>query len=425
MDSPEALTLLGVTLFLAALVGTLIFAIARLRRGQARQRRRHRRAEQAFLAATLEEVRVERERSASPAAPGHATSPLDAAIVDALPTPLMVVDEAGLLRRFNHAAGALLDMKVARPLPAPARHALAAHPSIVQAVDAARLSIGPSTTLVDLAGADTWRTIEVAWSPLPSAEGKRLLVSLRDVSAGQERESILRRRETMSQVAQLGSSVAHELANSLTAVHGYARMIDGSMLTPTDRASLEAIQKETNVLTMTIESFRRVTRPLELSREAVAVRWLADDAVKQVAAEHQLAPGDIVTRVPDTLQVQADRVLLEEALTHVLANAIEASRAAGATPLASISADRSADGTSLQLVVEDHGAGVPEADLSQLFMLFFTTKTDRVGSGLARARHIVHSHDGSISASPASSGGLRVTITLPLSGTATAPSAPR
>ena len=129
--------------------------------------------------------------------------------------------------------------------------------------------------------------------------------------------------------------------------------------------------------------------------------------------------------MPEGLDVEGDRVLLEDALGHLLLNAVEAALAAGVEPVVTVTGARSADGTAVQVFVEDNGQGVAEEDRSQLFSLFFTTKSEHAGAGLARARHIVHSHDGTIAASFPTSGGLKVTMTLPLSRSARAAGASR
>ena len=158
MSSPEVFTLLGITLVLAGLIGILILAVVRLRRGRLRQQAGTRVSEEAFMATTIQDALA--ERSERPATTDAPRVRVDTAIVEALPLAVLVVDEAGLLRRFNRAASELLGVKIAQPLPVAARHALAAHPAIIQAVEAARVSVGPSMTHVDLPVDDAWRTIK-------------------------------------------------------------------------------------------------------------------------------------------------------------------------------------------------------------------------------------------------------------------------
>ena len=71
--------------------------------------------------------------------------------------------------------------------------------------------------------------------------------------------------------------------------------------------------------------------------------------------------------------------------------------------------------------IRDHGPGVPESSLQQLFRPFFRLdesrerKTGGVGLGLAIAQRAVRLHGGEVSASNAPGGGLEVTIAFPAS----------
>lgn len=70
--------------------------------------------------------------------------------------------------------------------------------------------------------------------------------------------------------------------------------------------------------------------------------------------------------------------------------------------------------------VEDDGAGVPESEYEQIFRPFYRVEEDRArqtggtGLGLAIVLNAVQQHKGSVVASKADLGGLRVEITLPL-----------
>jgi C4-dicarboxylate-specific signal transduction histidine kinase len=133
-----------------------------------------------------------------------------------------------------------------------------------------------------------------------------------------------------------------------------------------------------------------------------------------------MAPEAITAQVAEGLEVEGDRVLLEDALMHLVRNALEACADAVRQPAIVVSAHASASGDAVTIVVEDHGPGVTSPESERLFEPFFSTKPGRIGLGLARARHIVHSHDGAIAASHPASGGLAVAITLPIANPASA-----
>jgi len=71
------------------------------------------------------------------------------------------------------------------------------------------------------------------------------------------------------------------------------------------------------------------------------------------------------------------------------------------------------------VTVRDHGKGVPEAALDEIFRPFYRVedardrKTGGTGLGLSIAARAVHSHRGTIKADNAVDGGLRVEIRLP------------
>jgi two-component system sensor histidine kinase CpxA len=72
------------------------------------------------------------------------------------------------------------------------------------------------------------------------------------------------------------------------------------------------------------------------------------------------------------------------------------------------------------ITVRDHGAGVPEQALAEIFRPFYRVDDARdrgaggVGLGLAIAERAVRLHGGSVEAANVATGGLVVTIVLPI-----------
>jgi signal transduction histidine kinase len=241
------------------------------------------------------------------------------------------------------------------------------------------------------------------------------ITDVTDLATARDREQQLLVDRHM---AMLASGLAHELANNLTALHGYSRMIDPSALSEIDRSSLAALQEETSAISETLDGFRRIVRPIEPVREAIALARLIDDALAIVGAERPLAPGAIVKAVPAGPHVLVDRVLLEEALAHIVRNAVEACRDAGVPVMVWLTAREDVERHEAVVMVRDRGPGVAEADRRRLFQPFFSTKPERAGFGLAYARHILLAHGGHVEAAHPDDGGLLVTLTLPLAESA-------
>jgi two-component system OmpR family sensor kinase len=76
------------------------------------------------------------------------------------------------------------------------------------------------------------------------------------------------------------------------------------------------------------------------------------------------------------------------------------------------------DDQTICIYVSDEGSGVPEADIQSIFEPFFrsdkTKTSDGHGLGLAISYRVISAHQGSIAASNRASGGLCITITLPV-----------
>ena len=89
-------------------------------------------------------------------------------------------------------------------------------------------------------------------------------------------------------------------------------------------------------------------------------------------------------------------------------NAIEATPEGGHVRL---NARRHSGG--YEIVVVDSGSGIEPEDLPRLFDLYFTTKSDGTGVGLAVTQQIVAAHGGTIEVESQMGHGTRMTIQLP------------
>ena len=66
----------------------------------------------------------------------------------------------------------------------------------------------------------------------------------------------------------------------------------------------------------------------------------------------------------------------------------------------------------LNIIVSDNGRGLSAHEAEQAFSPFFTTKTNGMGFGLARARRAMRDHDGDVFLEPGLDGGAVATLSL-------------
>ncbi len=220
--------------------------------------------------------------------------------------------------------------------------------------------------------------------------------------------------EKMSAVGQLISGVAHELNNPLTAILGYAQLLQGSRL---DERSAEYVTKlfkqaqRTHRVVQNLLSFARQHKP---QKEEVDLRCVLEETL--TLSEYDLKVNNIALKreIPKNLPaVIGDSHQLEQVFLNIINNAIDAmgeGRGRGSLKV------RVAQKDSFVCVeFEDNGPGIK--DPGKIFDPFYTTKSlgKGTGLGLSICYGIVKEHLGEISARSGPEGGATIEVRLPAS----------
>jgi two-component system sensor histidine kinase TctE len=147
--------------------------------------------------------------------------------------------------------------------------------------------------------------------------------------------------------------------------------------------------------------------PVELG--ALVEQVVADAVPKALRAGADL--GVSSQGAPDGLSVQANPMLLAEALVNILDNAIEY---AGSGSEITVAVQR--DGGHARISVSDNGPGIAPADHARVFDRFVRATDQGLGCGLGLAivHEIVTQHGGSVSLADVEPHGLEVIVKLPL-----------
>ena len=120
------------------------------------------------------------------------------------------------------------------------------------------------------------------------------------------------------------------------------------------------------------------------------------------AAAHNVT---LKTVLIEPLNVNGDRVQLEQVILNLIVNAIDAlANADKDNRRIKVRTDLLDDGTA-ELSVSDNGPGIWPDAIKEIFEPFFTTKQSGMGMGLAIARTIIEAHGGQLSAENRASGG--------------------
>ncbi|MFC2099866.1 sensor histidine kinase [Candidatus Bipolaricaulota bacterium] len=233
----------------------------------------------------------------------------------------------------------------------------------------------------------------------------------------QESEEQLIQAEKLSSLGQMAASIAHEINNPLAGVLVYTQLIakklaQGTMQTDVALEYLAKMAREVDRSSRVIRNLLDFARPSELSLGDVDVNAVIEDALALVRHRAVLGQIEIVEDLcPDLPQVYADYDQLRQVLVNLTLNAIQATPIEGRVTLRT----RVADGNLLQIIVEDTGHGISEANCGKLFTPFFTTKEkgEGVGLGLAVAKGIIEKHAGLIDVRSAEGEGTTFVVSLP------------
>ncbi len=224
----------------------------------------------------------------------------------------------------------------------------------------------------------------------------------------------------VSAMDEMGSAVAHELNQPLTAVMLYLQAVtrriaglngDGPqdpMITETiDKAKREA-ERAGNI----IQRMRHFVEKREPDRRSVALHTLVDDTLELTSVGTNSEGIQTHVELPDDLApIEADPVQIQQILVNLLRNAFEAVR--GSTdPKVFIRARQMPE--TVMISIEDSGPGIPQEVHERLFKAFSTSKRTGMGLGLSISRSIAQNHGGDLSVDPGGNGkGATFQLTLP------------
>lgn len=327
---------------------------------------------------------------------------------------VMAVDAAGMIRTVNRSFRELWN------LPSdPLGHTVLRALRNAEVHELTRDTLGSGEALSrDIAvegGSAGIRQFVVNAAPFRDAAGALAgaVVVFQDVTRLRQLEEI--RRDFVA-------NVSHELRTPLAIFRGYLeRLIEGPALPEEELVgTLRILDKHSRRLHALVEDLLTLARlesrgelfefeDVELGPflEEIVSEWQPRfDANKLVAA---------IALPPILPPVRADRFRLEQVIDNLLDNAIKWSPPGG-----SIRLSAHLEGSSVDLRVEDNGAGIPPADLPHIFTRFYRVEKARsrggasgTGLGLSIVKHIVAMHGGSVRAESAFGKGTAITVSLP------------
>jgi signal transduction histidine kinase len=250
-------------------------------------------------------------------------------------------------------------------------------------------------------------------------------LNLQNIELKDQKEKIEKQKDELitkeiSTWQKLVSIITHEIVNSAIPITNLAGMTgqmledeSGAVLKPDKigeesiediHHGLKIIESRTKALIDFVKATKSISQiPMPNIRmillkelfDRITVLYKAKFIESAIKLETQIIPSD--------LSIKADLELIEQVLINLIQNAMEAMQEIS-NPKLEIKAGKNKAGQ-VQISITDNGKGISNDILEQIFLPFYSTKTNKSGIGLSLSQQIMMQHHGRLEVSSESGKG--------------------
>lgn len=217
-------------------------------------------------------------------------------------------------------------------------------------------------------------------------------------------------------VDKLMTEILHELKQPLTAISllsesARRRVSAGKEGMHDIEHSLQNIGIQAKRISKMIRGLQRFSTENTLQTETVSIEGMVQEVIELIDVEARLNNVNIVIDLEKGLELEIDKILMEQVFINLIRNAIDALKDVSAeNRKLFIYAGRLND--EVIVSIKDNGPGMTSDQAEHAFDTFYTSKPDGVGMGLVISRDIIKAHGGNISFCTSPSEGCTFYLTL-------------
>jgi signal transduction histidine kinase len=244
-------------------------------------------------------------------------------------------------------------------------------------------------------------------------QGLGALVTLHDLESAEAIESELELSRRLAAIGRLTSGVGHEVKNPINAIVVHLELLKNKLGDTSGPATrhLEVIDSEIHRLDRVVQMLVDFSRPVELDLREHDLRKVIGDVLALATDEFSTRNVTLINHMPNyAVMANVDADLLKQAVLNVILNGAQAMPEGG-----NLEVTLEEDRKFAILRIADEGAGIPEEIREKIFDLYFTTKSEGSGIGLAMTYRILQLHYGSIEVQSETGRGTEFQLRIPLS----------
>lgn len=226
------------------------------------------------------------------------------------------------------------------------------------------------------------------------------IIDLSKIQKELEREKLLR-----SSISKL----THELKNPIAVCNGYLEMLNINDKEKTEKY-LEIITNEITRSKTIIDEFSSYGKLKEINQDELDITYLLEETVELLKPLFKQHKATIKLLIKEEIYIYGDYNKLKQVFINLLKNTIEAKKEQ--VPL-EVLLNLKQTQNNVQIIIKDNGIGMSKEILSRVSEVFFTTKQNGTGIGLAFSKEVIELHKGSLQITSKKDHGTQITISLP------------
>lgn len=205
------------------------------------------------------------------------------------------------------------------------------------------------------------------------------------------------------------SKLTHELKNPIAVCNGYLEMLD----LKDKEKSKKYISIITNEITRSktiIDEFSNYGKLTKVDKEEMDLVCLFDDINELLEPLFTANKATLTIISKEEIYIEGDYNKLKQVFINLLKNTLEAKKEKTKLQVQVTIKERK---SSVKITVKDNGIGMTEETLNRVSEIFYTTKTNGTGLGLAYSKEVIELHKGTLVIESTLNIGTTITITLP------------
>ena len=201
--------------------------------------------------------------------------------------------------------------------------------------------------------------------------------------------------------------LTHEIKNPLAVCKGYLEMLNLNNIEKSTKY-IEIIKQEIERSLLIMADFSELNK-IKLNKELVDINLLTEEVCDSLKLLTNSKNIDLLFEYKEEVYLNIDYNKIKQVLINVIKNSIEAIKKEGIIVVNTYKKRKN-----FYIEIKDNGIGMDDETLNRITEMFFTTKKNGTGLGVALSNEIIKSHNGSIEYESKQNQGTKVTIKLPL-----------